>query len=179
MAIRPEWIVPSMSARNALTTTFADVIAGDECLVQSTGSVFRAVRAGSGATVWAGVTTEQGTYTPVVSASGGLTLTGTNSGSYTRIGDRVLFSAAFPSVARSGGAGAVLFTFSLPIDGHFTDATDLDGVAGAVALAGTASTGGGASANVGEVEANLLFYATVTTAYGVSVRGSYIIREPS
>jgi hypothetical protein len=59
-----KWTFEDMAARNAQGVTFADVIAGAECIVQSTGSVFRAVRSGTGATVWAGVCTEQGEWDP-------------------------------------------------------------------------------------------------------------------
>jgi hypothetical protein len=52
MAIRTDWIVADVTARNLIATTWADVVLGNECLVNATGSIYRAVRAGSGATVW-------------------------------------------------------------------------------------------------------------------------------
>jgi hypothetical protein len=50
--IKSEWIVADITARNALTTTWADVLLGNECFVQSTSAIYRAVRSGTGATVW-------------------------------------------------------------------------------------------------------------------------------
>jgi hypothetical protein len=53
MAIKSEWIVASTTARNALTVTDADVQLGAECKVLADGAIYRAVRSGSGATMWA------------------------------------------------------------------------------------------------------------------------------
>jgi hypothetical protein len=53
MAIKSEWIVASTTARNALTVTDADVQLGAECKVNADGAIYRAVRSGTGATMWA------------------------------------------------------------------------------------------------------------------------------
>lgn len=50
--IRSDWVVADATARNALATTWADVLLGNECFVQSTSSIYRAVRSGSGASIW-------------------------------------------------------------------------------------------------------------------------------
>jgi hypothetical protein len=90
--IKSEWIVSNMTARNALVVAQADVYAGAECMVQSTGSVFRAVRSGSGATMWAGVVTASGEWTPVFTGHTNIKTSPAMviySATYTRIGDVV------------------------------------------------------------------------------------------
>jgi hypothetical protein len=115
--IKSEWIVSNMAARNALTVASADVYQGAECMVLSTGSVFRAVRAGTGATMWAGVCTASATWAPVfsglsnVKASPAMVADAT---AYTRIGDLVDCSVAFSGQLDSGTA-ARSFKMSIPV----------------------------------------------------------------
>jgi hypothetical protein len=93
-----KWTFEDMAARNAQAVTFADVIAGAECIVQSTGSVFRAVRSGTGATMWAGVVTESGTWTPVYSGHTNIKTSPaieTYEATYSRTGDLVSADAYF------------------------------------------------------------------------------------
>jgi hypothetical protein len=50
--IKSEWIVASMTARNALPVAQADVYAGAECMVLESGAAYRATRGGAGADCW-------------------------------------------------------------------------------------------------------------------------------
>lgn len=66
---------------------------------------------------------EVGTITPVLTASGGLSVTYSNqSGQYVRIGKLVVFSASLTTTARSGGSGAISVS-GLPYPGGSPVAT--------------------------------------------------------
>jgi hypothetical protein len=123
-----KWIVESIAERNALDVRFADVIAGAECVVQSTGSVFRAVRAGTGATMWAGVVTEQGDWAPTYSGLVDLKAVAPDApytlwGDYERCGNMVT-GHLYWGVTTDGTDPAREFSVTPPINpgGDFTDA---------------------------------------------------------
>jgi hypothetical protein len=126
--IKSEWIVSSMAARNALVVASADVYQGAECMVLSTGSVFRAVRSGSGATMWAGVVTEQGDWAPTYSNLVELKSVAPDApttlwGSYEKCGNMVT-GHLYWGVTTDGATSARSFDVTPPIDpgGSFTDA---------------------------------------------------------
>jgi hypothetical protein len=117
--IKSEWIVATMAARNALEVASADVYQGAECMVLSTGSVFRAVRAGTGATMWAGVCTASGTWTPVFSGEAQIKTSdpamSAYAATYSRIGDLVMADATFEGELSSATV-AREFKMSVPVD---------------------------------------------------------------
>jgi hypothetical protein len=117
--IKSEWIVSSMAERNALTVASADVYQGAECMVLSTGSVFRAVRSGTGATMWAGVCTESGEWTPTFAPIGAIKADPAMSSyfaTYTRIGDLVRCVTTFEGQLDSATAARSFSIGNLPVN---------------------------------------------------------------
>lgn len=138
--IKSEWIVSNMAARNLLEVASADVYAGAECMVLSTGSVFRAVRSGTGATMWAGVCTASGEWTPVYSEESNIKTAGADALSTTfadhiRFGDRVEADVYFAGKLNSTTALRT-FEMTLPINPGDDLAFELAATSGQVILDG-------------------------------------------
>jgi hypothetical protein len=170
MGIRTDWIVADVTARNALSTTWADVLAGSESLVLSTGAIYRAVRAGSGATMWTPVTiaaisdevaTDEGvvsgTWNPTATTVTNMDSVGAVVGGYTRVGARVMVSGTVASADATTGSSNIAFSLSpLPVASNFGATTDATGLCH------------GAFANVGRVEARVATDDLLVTAFATN-----------
>jgi hypothetical protein len=188
--IKSEWIVSNMTARNALVVAQADVYAGAECMVQSTGSVFRAVRSGTGATMWAGVCTASGTWTPdfsgetqIKSAEPAMSA---YAATYMRVGDLVTADATFEGELSSATA-AREFKMSVPVDPGDVFGGAGGAVSGSVTIydsqavtsAGTDYYGPAIYATNDAKTVGIFFNSNeaADTYFGGNVRFSYMVRE--
>jgi hypothetical protein len=177
--IKSEWIVANMAARNALTVAQADVYQGAECMVLSTGSVFRAVRSGTGATMWAGVVTESGTWTPVYSGHTNIKTSPaieTYEATYSRTGDLVEADAYFGGQLDTTN-NSRLIELTVPVargavfDGTYAVASaqiQIDGAFDAMWQVAYPTAGTEILVNFGTTEADATpFYGAVHFAYRV------------
>jgi hypothetical protein len=178
--IKSEWIVSNMAARNALEVASADVYQGAECMVLSTGSVFRAVRAGTGATMWAGVVTESGVTTLTATAISGGTCDAAATCMYTRAGDIVQLSIGLTTVAATAAPSQVLVETTKPVPSPFTA---FDDAIGTTVPYESPSGGAGGMGTIGadywQPGTPLGIYAYLPTSGGhyVYSTGHYRVRE--
>lgn len=121
MAIRKEWRVASTTARNALSVTNADVIEGAESVDQSTGSIYRAIRAVAGSdSSWTLVSPIQtGLWSGTGTLLTNLDSNPTYTGAYVRIGDRVICWCRI--IYDATAVSALTFSLPLPVASSFTD----------------------------------------------------------
>jgi hypothetical protein len=178
-----KWTRSTMAQRNAIDVRFADVIAGAEVLVESTGSIFRAIKPGTGAGVWAGVVQAQSTWEPEPSTLDGDLTFGTAYGRYTRIGDSVEFKAAFIGVAHATAPSDVYFEFAFPIAGNTLG--ELSGAESRFGPASVMKDAGGTTGGGGYVGAGVGFEAAIWTHissaddHDILCAGTYPILEPA
>lgn len=179
MAIRSDWVVADTTARDALVVRDGDVAFGSESRLLSDGSVWRAVRSGSGEDCWTPVTLaaisddvqadipmESGTWTPTCTAVTNLdAVTGVTS-QYFRFGN-IVFIAGGATIDPTA-ASAWQFRMSLPVASDFSGTGQAQGVA-----SGSSQTLGRMAADATNNQIDVLGTASGTSSTGVTFVGAY------